>query len=91
MEQVTEVRCTKDEDKSKALLVEVFKRLGNSGYGNVIETLERKTNIINTKDEKFVDRALRSTYISALDERVRWKAKRHISRPIDRSSSILPS
>lgn len=83
---MTEVRCTKDEDKSKALLAEVLKLLGNSGYGNVIEALERKTNMINTKDEKFVDRALRS-----LDERGRWKAKRHISRPIDRSSSILPS
>lgn len=83
---MTEVRCTKDEDKSKALLAEVLKLLGNSGYGNVIEALERKTNMINTKDEKFVDRALKS-----LDERVRWKAKRHISRPIDRSSSILPS
>lgn len=66
----------------------------SNGWGTVAMGMSLKrweTNMINIKDEKFVDRALRSTYISALDERVRWKAKRHISRPIDRSSFILPS
>ena len=59
MEQVTKGRRTGDVEKSKALLVEVFKRLRNSGYGKLIEALERQTNVIYTKDEKIVDRALR--------------------------------
>ena len=68
VEQVTEARRTGDVEKSKALLAEVFKLLGNSGYGKLIEALERQTNIVYTKDEKVVDRALRSAYFSDLDE-----------------------
>ena len=68
VEQVTEARRTGDVDKSKALLADVFKLLGNSGYGKLIEALERQTNVIYTKDEKVVDRALRSAYFSDLDE-----------------------
>ena len=41
MEQVTEARRTGDIDKRKALLAEVFKLLGNSAYGKMIEVLER--------------------------------------------------
>ena len=59
VEQVTEARRTGDVEKSKALLAEVFKLLGNSGYDKLIEALERQTNVIYTKDEKVVDRALR--------------------------------
>ena len=54
--------------KSKALLAEVFKLLGNSGYGKLIEALERQTNTIYTKKEKIVDQALRSAFFSDLDE-----------------------
>ena len=54
--------------KSKALLAEVFKLLGNSVYGKMIEALERQTTVIYTKDEKVVDRALRSTYFEDLEE-----------------------
>ena len=68
VEQVTEARRTGDVEKSKAMLAEVFKLLGNSGYGKLIEALERQTNVIYTKDEKVVDRALRSAYFSDLDE-----------------------
>ena len=68
VEQVTEVRRTGDVEKSKALLAEVFKLLRNSGYGKLIEALERQTNVIYTKDERVVDRALRSAYFSDLDE-----------------------
>ena len=60
VEQVTEARRTGDKEKSKALLAEVFKLLGNSGYGKLIEALERQKNTIYTKKEKIVDRALRS-------------------------------
>jgi len=57
-----------DWRRGKKQGAEVFKLLGNSGYGKLIEALERQTNIIYTKDEKVVDRALRSTYFSDLDE-----------------------
>ena len=68
VEQVTEARRTGDVEKSEALLAEVFKLLGNTGFGKLIEALERQTNVIYTKDEKVVDRALRSAYFSDLDE-----------------------
>ena len=55
-------------DKGKALQTEVFKLPGNSGYGKLIEALERQTNVIYSKDVKVVDRALQSTYSSDLDE-----------------------
>ena len=67
VEQVTEARRTGDVEKSKVLLAEVFKLLGNSGYAKLIEALERQANIY-TKDEKVVDRALRRAYFSDLDE-----------------------
>jgi len=68
VEQVTEARRTGDVEKSKALLAEVFKLLGNSGHGKLIEALERQTNVIYTKNEKVVDSALQSPYFSDLDE-----------------------
>jgi len=68
VEQVTEARRTGDVDRSKALLTEVFKLLGNSAYGKLIEVLERQTNGIYTKDEKVVDRVLRSAYFGDLDK-----------------------
>jgi len=68
VEQVTEARRTGDTEKSKALLVEVFKLLGNSAYGKFIEAVEQQTNVIYTKDEKVVDRVLQSAYFEDLDE-----------------------
>ena len=68
VEQVTEARRTGDVDKRKAPLAEVFKLLGNSAYGKPIEALERQTYVIYTKDEKIVDRALRSACFSDLEE-----------------------
>ena len=68
VKKVTEARRTGDVDKSKALFADVFKLLGNSAYGKLIEALERQTNVYYTKDEKVVDRALRSAYFSDLDE-----------------------
>ena len=41
VDQVTEARRQGDVDKSKAILAEVFKLLGNSAYGKLIEALER--------------------------------------------------
>lgn len=68
VEKVTEARRTGNADKSKALLTEVFKRLGNSGYGKLIQALECQTCVVYTKDERVVDIALRSAYFSDLDE-----------------------
>lgn len=68
VQEVTKARRTGDVEKSKALLAEIFKLLGNSAYGKLMENLERQTNVIYTKDEKAVDRALRSAFFSDLDE-----------------------
>ena len=46
----------------------MLKLLVNSGYGKLIEALERQTNVIYTKDEKVVDRVLRSAFFVDLDE-----------------------
>ena len=43
VEHVTEAQRTGDVEKSKALLVEIFKLLGNSAYGKMIEALEQQT------------------------------------------------
>ena len=51
VEQVTEAGGTGGVDKSKAMLTEGFKLLGNSDYGKLIEALERQTSVINTLDE----------------------------------------
>ena len=68
VEQVTEARRTGDVEKSKALLADIFKLLGNSGYGKLIEALERQTNVIYTKDEKAVGRYMRSAYFENINE-----------------------
>ena len=68
VDEVTEARRSGDVDKSKAPLADIFKLLGNSSYGKLIEALERQTCMIYTKDEKVVDRALRSAYFEDLDE-----------------------
>lgn len=40
----------------------MFKLPANRGYRKLIEALEQITNIIYSKNEKFVDRDLRSAY-----------------------------
>ena len=59
---------TGDVEKDKALLAEVFKLLGNSAYGKMIEAVERQKNVVYTKDERVVDRALRSVFFEDLEE-----------------------
>lgn len=68
VEQVTEARRMGDIDKEKAIFAEVFKLLGNSSYGKMIEAIERHTNVSYTEDEKTVDRALRSAWFEDLTE-----------------------
>ena len=66
--QVTEARRTGDVEKSKALLADIFKLLGNSGYGKLIEALERQSNVTYTRDEKVVARYMRSAYFEDITE-----------------------
>jgi len=82
VKQVTEARRTGDVGKSKALLADVFKLLGNSENGKMLEDLERQTNVMFTKDENVVDRALRSAYFDDLDssKRMSWKVGSRGSR-----------
>jgi hypothetical protein len=68
VEQVTEARRMGDVSKEKALFAEVMKLLGNSAYGKLIEALERHKNVSYTKDERTVDRALRSAWFNDLTE-----------------------
>ena len=67
VEKVTEERRKGDVDKNKALLADMFKLLGNSGYGKFIENLEDQTNISYAKNKKVVDRTLRSVFFSDLN------------------------
>ena len=66
--EVTEARRTGDVDKTKALLADVFKLLGNSCYGKTIENVAHHNSTRYTKDEKLVDRMLRSAYFEDLNE-----------------------
>ena len=66
--QVTEPHRMGDADKEKAILAEVFKLLGKSSYGKMIEAFERHNNASYTKDETTVDRALRSAWFEDLTE-----------------------
>ena len=46
----------------------MFKLLGNSAYGKLIETVERKTRIIYTKDQEKVDRAKWPVWFDDMEE-----------------------
>lgn len=66
--EVTEVRRIGDVDKIKIFFVDVFKFFGNSCYGKMIENVARYNTTRYTKDEKLVDRVLRSAYFEDLNE-----------------------
>ena len=68
VQQVTENRREIDSDSDKALLAEVFKLLGNSAYGKLIEAVERQTRVIYTRDQGKVDRAKRSVWFDDMEE-----------------------
>jgi len=68
VDEVTDARRMGDTDKEKAIFAEVFKLLGNSSYGKMIDALERRTNVSCTKDEKTVDRVLRLAWFEDLTE-----------------------
>ena len=68
VDEVTEARRAGDADKTKALLADVLKLLGNSCYGKMIENVASHNSTRYTKDEKLVDRMLRSAYFEDLNE-----------------------
>ena len=68
MQEVANKRRPGDAAKEKALLSQVFKLLGNSAYGKFIESVERQTKVLYTKDENVVDKHLRSVWFEDLEE-----------------------
>lgn len=56
VEKATENRRKGDTDPDKALLAKVFKLLGNSAYGKLIEAVERRKTVKFTKTESTVVR-----------------------------------
>ena len=68
VQQVTANRREGDSDPDKALLAEVFKLLGNSAYGKLIEAVERQTRVIYPKDQGKVDRAKGSVWLDDMEE-----------------------
>ena len=66
--EVADNRRKGDADKDKALLAEVFKLLGNSAYGKLIEAVERQNRTLYTCDEEEVDKHLRSAWFQDLEE-----------------------
>ena len=58
VEQITESGSTEDVQKFTALPAELFKLLGKSAYGKIIEALEHQTNAIQTKEERGMHKAL---------------------------------
>ena len=60
MSKVTDNRGKGDQNSEQALLAEVFKLLGNSSYGKVIDALERLTTVKYTTSEGALRKDLRS-------------------------------
>ena len=72
MNKVTENRRKGDQSSEQALLAEVFKLLGNSSYGKVIDALD--TTVKYTTSESALRKDLRSVWFQDLEE---------IGEPID--------
>ena len=66
--EVASMRRKGDAEEDKALLAEIYKLLGNSAYGKFIETVERQSQVLYTKDEDEVDKHMRSAYFEDLEE-----------------------
>lgn len=73
VEQVTVARRTEDADKSKALLA-IFRLLGNSAYGKMIEAVERQTNEIRRLLTELCE-AHFSAILMGWGKRTSWKAE----------------
>ena len=67
-EEVANARREADKDPLKKQLGDVVKRKGNSFYGKMIEDLGRHKRTRFTREERFVDKALRSPFFNNLEE-----------------------
>ena len=67
-EEVANARREADKDPLKKQLGDVAKRKGNSFYGKMIEDKGRHKRTRFTRDEKVVDKALRSLFFDNLEE-----------------------
>lgn len=65
---MTKARRSGDEEEKKAIIADLFKLLGNSAYGKMIESIEKQKSVIYTSVEEKVDRALRSCFFEDLEE-----------------------
>ena len=66
--KVTENRGKGDQNSEQALLAEVFKLLGNSSYGKVIDALQRHTTVKYTTSEGALRKDLRLVWFQDLEE-----------------------
>ena len=67
VDEVTAARRMRDADKSKALLPDIFKLLGNSAPGKMIENLERQTRVIYTKVDEVINKSIKSAFFSDIE------------------------
>ena len=66
MNKVTENRRKGDQNSELSLLAEVFKPLGNSAYGKMIEGLERQTTVKYTKKREHFNERFTVGVVSGL-------------------------
>ena len=67
-EKVANARCEADKDPLKKQLSDVSKRKGNSFYGKMIEDLGRYKRTRFMREERVVEKALRSPFLDKLEE-----------------------
>lgn len=69
----------------------MFKLLGNSAYGKLIEAVERQTKVIYTKDQGKVDRAKRSVWFDDMEEMTVKRLRSSLEKESLRLTSPLKS
>ena len=68
VDEVTANRRRGDADPSKAILADIFKLLGNSFYGKLIENKEEQTNTCYCRKQDELDAHMRSPLFDWCDE-----------------------
>ena len=68
VDEVTENRHRGDADKSKAIFADIFKLLGNSSYGKMIENLEAEPSTFYVRSQDELDVHMRSPFFDWCDE-----------------------
>ena len=68
VDEVTANRCRGDADPSKAIFADIFKLLGNSSYGKMIENKEEQTSTFYCRNQDELDAHMRSSFFDWCDE-----------------------